>query len=107
MQYSEYEELYSAQNPIPEDEFAFYDRKAEALIEGYTFGRSRDSELDEVKYAEAELAQYLFESGGRRGVLSESNDGLSVSYGDGDDDGESYAIVKQWLGWSGMLYAGV
>ncbi len=106
MLYREYEELYSAQNPIPEDEFAFYDLKAEKLIEGYTLGRSRDSDVDEVKYAEAELAQYLFENRGRRGISGESNDGLSVSYGDDADSG-CYGIVKQWLGWSGMLYAGV
>lgn len=105
MTYGDYLERYVGRESIPEDEFGFYARKAEAILSSYTFGRSRDSDLEEIKYATAELAQRLFENRGRQGVLKESNDGLSVSY---DNDGdECYGIVKQWLGESGMMYPGV
>ena len=106
MSYEEYLSVCSGQEPIPEDEFAFYDKKAGALLSLFTFGRSDDSDDEAVKYARAEIAGYIFENGGRRGIVSESNDGLSVSY-DGSDDAGAYAIAKQWLGGGGMRYQGV
>lgn len=105
MTYGEYLEICAGQELIPEEEFGFYSKKAETLLTSYTFGRNRDSDAEELKYAQAELAQRLFENRGRHGVLSESNDGLSVSYENGGD--EYYGIAKQWLGESGMMYSGV
>ncbi len=106
MSYEEYLTVCSGGDPIPEDEFAFYDKKAAALLSLFTFGRSEDSDDEAVKYARAEIAGYIFENGGRRGIASESNDGLSVSY-EGDCDAGAYAIAKQWLGGGGMMYPGV
>lgn len=108
MSYEEYLERYTGAEPVPEKEFGFYSEKAGKLLDGLTFGRAAESELEEVLYAWAELTQFLYENQGRRGVISESNDGLSLTYADGD--GESAAvrdIVKLWLGGTGLMYAGV
>ncbi len=103
--YGEYLQLYVGQNPIPAEEFGFYAKKASALLDSYTFGRSRESKLEEVRCAEADIAQQLYEDRGRRGVRSESNDGLSVSYERGTDFCREAA--RQWLAGTGLLYAGV
>ncbi len=108
MSYEEYLERYTGAGPVPEKEFGFYEEKAGKLIDGFTFGRAEGSELDEVLYARAELIQFLYENQGRRGVVSESNDGLSLTYADdGDDIAAAREIVKQWLGGTGLMYAGV
>ena len=108
MTYEEYLEKYIGAEPVPEREFGFYREKAERLIDDLTFGRSRESELEEVHYAETELIQFLYEGGGRRGVISENNDGYSVTYGEAADESSmARDIVKQWLGCTGLMYAGV
>ena len=108
MIYEEYLDRYTGAEPVPEREFGFYREKAERLIDDLTFGRSRESELDEILYAETELIQFLFENSGRRSVISENNDGYSVTYADGSDEtAAARNIVKQWLGGTGLMYAGV
>ncbi len=108
MSYEEYLERYTGAEPVPEREFGFYCEKAGRLIDSFTFGRGSESELEEVAYAQAELIQYLYENSGRRGVVSESNDGLSVTYADGGSEvSDARDIVKQWLGGTGLMYAGV
>ena len=108
MLYDEYLERTFASEPVPEREFGFYRDKAEKLIENLTFGRSRDSELEEVACAETELIQFFFENGGARGIVSESNDGYSVTYADGGEETRAARdIVRQWLGNTGLMYAGV
>ena len=109
MSYEEYLERYTGAEPVPEREFAFYIEKAERIIDDLTFGRSREeADREEVLYAQTELIQFLFENQGRRGVVSESNDGLSVTYSEGSNEAAgARAIVKQWLGGTGLMYAGV
>ena len=109
MSYEEYLERYTGVEPVPEEEFAFFCEKAERLIDDLTFGRSREeADREELLYAQTELIQFLFENQGRRGVVSESNDGLSVTYSEGRDEvAGARAIVKQWLGGTGLMYAGV
>ncbi len=107
MLYEEYLERTFASEPVPEKEFGFYRDKAEKLIETLTFGRSRDSELEEVACAETELIQFFFENGGARGIVSESNDGYSVTYAAGGEPAAARDIVRQWLGDTGLMYAGV
>lgn len=104
MTYEEYTAIAGGE-PVPEEEFDFYAKKAEKLIGLYTFGRSRDSEDEAVRYAQAELVRYLYEERVRRGILSEANDGLSVSY-DTEENG-AREIIRQWLGENGMMYPGV
>ena len=108
MTYEEYLEKYIGAEPVPEREFGFYREKAEKLIDDLTFGRSRESDLEEILYAETELIQFLFENGGKRGVISENNDGYSVTYtAAADETAIARDIVKQWLGGTGLMYAGV
>ena len=109
MSYEEYLERYTGAEPVPEKEFGFYSEKAERIIDDLTFGRSREeTDREEVLYAQTELIQYLFENQGKRGVISESNDGLSLTYESGyRETSEARAIVKQWLGGTGLMYAGV
>lgn len=108
MLYEDYLERYTGAEPVPEREFGFYREKAEGLIDSLTFGRSRESDLEEILYAETELIQFLFENGGKRGVVSESNDGYNVTYaGSADEMTMARSIVKQWLGGTGLMYAGI
>ena len=51
MLYEDFLERSFAAEPVPEKEFGFYREKAEKLIETLTFGRSRDSELEELLWA--------------------------------------------------------
>lgn len=108
MTYEDYLERHIGGESIPEKDFPFYAEKAKAMLGEFTFGRSAESDLEEAAYAEVEIAQFLFENVGRRGIIGESNDGLSVSYGDGFDEvSGAYAIAKAWLGNTGLMYAGV
>lgn len=108
LSYVDFAEKSFAAEPVPENEFAFYREKAEKLIETLTFGRSEYSEQEELAWAETELIQFLYENGGGRRVVSESNDGYSVTYADGTDElGAARSILRQWLGNTGLLYAGV
>ncbi len=107
MTYEEYSASAAGHELIPREDFDFFSKKAEAVLSGLTFGRSVDSELDEVTFAAAEIAQFLYENGGRFGVLRESNDGLSVSYSQDGRDKALYSIAKSWLSGTGLMYAGV
>lgn len=105
MNYGEYL-LLVPEGCIPENEFGFYSRKAEAALSEYTFGRSKESELQEVKCAWAELCRLYYENRFREGIISESNDGISVSYAQNEKSREK-EIIKRWLGASGLMYSGV
>ena len=108
MLYEDFLERSFAAEPVPEKEFGFYREKAEKLIETLTFGRSRDSELEELLWAQTELIQFLYDNQGSGRVVSESNDGYSVTYA--DEAGElssARSILRQWLGGTGLMYAGV
>lgn len=108
MSYEDFAEKSFAAEPVPELEFPFYREKAEKLIFTLTFGRSADSELEELAWAEAELIQFLYENGGPRGVIRESNDGYSVTYADGGDElSAARSLLRRWLGNTGLMYAGI
>lgn len=108
MNYRDYLERYTGSEAIPEKDFEFYREKAQGLLRDFTYGRSDDCDLDEVMYAAVEIAQLLFEGGSRRGIVSESNDALSVTYSEGYDDvKEAYKIARSWLGNTGLMYSGV
>ncbi len=108
MTYAEYVEGYTGREAMDEKDFEFFFEKARRILSTLTYGRSDDSELDEVKYAAAEIAQQLFENRGRDGLTGESNDGYSLSFAkDFSLDGAVYRTAKTWLGGTGLMYAGV
>lgn len=105
MDYKEYSEMFPESVCIPENEFPFYMAKAKSVVKLYTFGRSDECDFPEVKYAQAELCRFYYENKGRFGIKSEANDGLSVSYAE-NTVSEEKAIIKRWLGETGLMYSG-
>lgn len=111
---------------IPEEDFLKASLKASVFIKCITHGRVSDSFetdypqfADEIKLAACAAAEVFYEvdkrlrEHGGREVLSENNDGYSVTYADvteaGRSPGEQQAIqaVRPYLIDTDLLYCGV
>lgn len=110
---------------VPEDEFLFWEKQAERVLNQYTFSRlAADCGLidDDVRDCACELAEFLYGAGRaaqqaaeQGGILaSYSNDGESgtfdVSQSVYTEEGKrkkSREIIFRYLGDTGLLYQGV
>ncbi len=123
--YYESKYLLGREPTVPEDDFMFWEKQTERVLNQYTFGRlTTDTELltDEVKDCACELAELLYQADRsaqqaavQGGVLqSYSNDGESgtfdLSQSTFTEEGKAKKIseiIHRYLGNTGLLYRGV
>lgn len=125
--YGYYESKYLCDREpvVPEDDFRFWEKQAERVLNQYTFGRlASNTELltDEVKDCACELMELLYQANkstqqaaAQGGVLqSYSNDGESgtfdLSQSTFTEEGKmrkTKEIIHRYLGNTGFLYRGV
>ena len=119
--------LLGREPAVPEADFQFWEKQARAEVDAYTYGRLKeDASLitDEVKDCVCAVAELLCKSSslaeaslqeGAAGPLaSYSNDGQSATYNltesiytESGKRKEIRRLVYQYLGATGLLYAGV
>ena len=96
---------------IPEDQFLLWESRAEAELNRIISGRlSEASPLPQTKMLVCEMAETLFVAGTRQGIVSENNDGYSVTYKNEENSSlqkELYDIAKRYLSGTNLLYRGV
>lgn len=123
--YYESKYLLGREPTVPEDDFMFWEKQTERVLNQYTFGRlTADTELltDEVKDCACELAELLYQADRsaqqaavQGGILqSYSNDGESgtfdLSQSTFTEEGKAKKIseiIHRYLGNTGLLYRGV
>lgn len=123
--YYESKYLLGREPTVPEDDFMFWEKQTERVLNQHTFGRlTTDTELltDEVKDCACELAELLYQADKsaqqaavQGGVLqSYSNDGESgtfdLSQSTFTEKGKAKKIseiIHRYLGNTGLLYRGV
>lgn len=123
--YYESKYLLGREPTVPEDDFMFWEKQTERVLNQYTFGRlTADTGLltDEVKDCACELAELLYQADRsaqqaavQGGVLqSYSNDGESgtfdLSQSTFTEEGKAKKIseiIHRYLGNTGLLYRGV
>lgn len=123
--YYESKYLLGREPTVPEDDFMFWEKQTERVLNQHTFGRlTTDTELltDEVKDCACELAELLYQADKsaqqaavQGGVLqSYSNDGESgtfdLSQSTFTEAGKAKKIseiIHRYLGNTGLLYRGV
>lgn len=123
--YYESKYLLGREPTVPEDDFMFWEKQTERVLNQHTFGRlTTDTELltDEVKDCACELAELLYQADKsaqqaavQGGVLqSYSNDGESgtfdLSQSTFTEEGKAKKIseiIHRYLGNTGLLYRGV
>ena len=93
---------------LPKDEFLFWEKKARAYVDLYTFDRIKNNEnyLDdyeeEIGGCLCELAEYLYMNEGSENKISESITGRSVAY----VQGYEYRLCHKYLFTTGLMYRG-
>ncbi len=123
--YYESKYLLGREPTVPEDDFMFWEKQTERVLNQHTFGRlTADMGLltDEVKDCACELAELLYQAdksaqqaAAQGGVLqSYSNDGESgtfdLSQSTFTEEGKTKKIseiIHRYLGNTGLLYRGV
>lgn len=123
--YYESKYLLGREPTVPEDDFMFWEKQTERVLNQHTFGRlTADTELltDEVKDCACELTELLYQAdkstqqaAAQGGVLqSYSNDGESgtfdLSQSTFTEEGKAKKIseiIHRYLGNAGLLYRGV
>ncbi len=123
--YYESKYLLDREPTVPEDDFMFWEKQTERILNQHTFGRlSANTRLltDEVKDCACELAELLYQAdksaqqaAAQGGVLqSYSNDGESgtfdLSQSTFTEEGKAKKIreiIHRYLGNTGLLYRGV
>ena len=122
--YYESKYLFDREPVIPEDDFQFWEKQAERVLNQHTFSRLASNFgliTDEVKDCACELAELLYQADKsaqqaleQGGVLqSYSNDGesgtfdLSQSVFKEGKRKKAREIIHRYLGHTGLLYRGV
>lgn len=91
---------------IDNQSFALYERKAEVVLNHLTAGRIDDI-TDDIKYCICEIAEYIYQNKDNENIISESNDGYTVTYaGERFQYDKIYAIAKKYLFSTELLYRG-
>ena len=79
VEYGFYKDEYGG-TIIAEADWFRLERKAEARLQEFTFGRLTEPWCDSAKYALCEMAEFLSKNEEREGKSSENTDGYAVSY---------------------------
>lgn len=90
------------------ENFDLYVKKAAAFLESIINGDIKEELQEKVKNAICAIAEKIFSSESKGNIKSESADGYSVTFKEGErlKDG-LFEIALIYLGKSGMLYSGV
>ena len=109
--YEYYFNVYNSghQGVLPRQEFDRYINAAQREVQGQLQGDITDGDAwDVVALCICEVAETLFKDEKQASVKSESTDGYSVTFKDGDcvDDRIRKILLKR-LAQTGLLYAGV
>ena len=76
-----YKESYGGDCKIPAAKYPLWEKRAKVILEKMTGGKSTAHKNDErVKMCICEIAECIYEERKRQGIVSENNDGYSVSY---------------------------
>lgn len=108
--YNFYFEAYNTGNKgsLPEGEFDLYITKAWRELEPLLTSEYGDEYDEKVRFTVCEIAEELYRGEKSRGIKSESIDGYSVTYADGDFTRKNIInIAVRNLGDTGLLYLGV
>lgn len=105
-------EYYTTQyggTKIKKADFKRLEGRAAAYVNYLTFDRAGKSGLDCVRDAVCAVAEEYAAEEARGGMQSENNDGYAVVYSEDTDGAEKrrYAIVREYLAHTGMMYRGV
>lgn len=109
---------------VPEKEYPYWEKQARAVIDRRTFNRIKNDETllsDPVRDCVCAIAEHLYkadqlnQSGQAPGIISSySNDGESATYNvsnsvytESGSKKKVKALIYQYLGNTGLLYAGV
>lgn len=100
-----YNEFFGGNGVIPAEEFPLWKSRAEKELLVICGGKLDDSE--NVKLCICEIAELLYKNSLADGVVSENNDGYSVSYEKRDVRNKILHTAKCYLSGTGLLYRGV
>lgn len=98
-----YKELYGKNAKIPEESFDLWADRARAYLEYFCTAVPHG---EGAKRCICEIAELLYSHDKRGGVISESNDGYSVKFADGDTKKKIYELAKLYLTADGVMYRG-
>ena len=99
--------------PIPNTQRLVYLRKASSYLDSlFVHGKPQEPYAEELKNACCEIADCYYTCEHKEGIVSENNDGYSVSYvqdafGARMTQHKAYAIALRYLGSTGLLYRGI
>ena len=105
-----YSYTYGEAAKIPEEQFALWEKRAEAELLVLTSGRLLKTEItDNIKLCICEICEAMYINEGRRGIAAENNDGYSVTYDKevATAGREILEIAKRYLSDTDLLYRGV
>jgi len=100
--------LFGRKQVLPAGEFLFWEKKARAFVDLYTFGRIKnnrqliDEFSDEIGGCLCELSEYLYMNEGNENKQSEGIIGRSTTY----IQGVEYRICQRYLFITGLMYRG-
>jgi len=91
---------------LPLSDFMFWEKRARAVIDQYTFERItpelREQFTNELGQCACELAEYMYRNEGAEDKQSESVSGMSVTY----IQGYERRVCLKHLGVTGLMYRG-
>ncbi len=102
-----YTEFCGGDLKVPAAEFERWERCASGELARITCGKSNASKDECIKACVCEMAELLYQDMLRGEIVSENNDGYSVTYKNGDSKTELIAIAKRHLSGTDYLYRGV
>ena len=100
-----YNDSFGGNSLIPADDFTLWEKRAQKELLFLTNGKMSNSQ--EVKLCICEIAELLFKNNIQDGILSENNDGYSVSYEKRNIKNKILHTAKCYLTGTGLLYRGV
>lgn len=102
-----YENKYGSNAVIPLEEFPLWEMRARAELCRITFGRFKNyAESEKVMFCVCEVAEAMYTASRNNNILSESNDGYSVTYEKGDLGEKTLGTAKLYLDES-LFYRGI
>lgn len=88
---------------IPEERFAYYERKARNYVSTITLWKSDNCEYDSVKDCICAIAEAYFEKDDMGNVSSAQIDNVSISYNQQISDNDIFTIACDYLMPLGLL----
>lgn len=100
-----YNNSFGGKSVIPAEEFPLWIKRAEGELR-IIIGEFPD-DCEDVKLCICEIAELLYKNNLSAGILSENNDGYSVSYEKRNVRNQILHTAKCYLSGTGLLFRGV